>query len=75
MRLTCNTEEADSRIWLHVVKSAGERKLALSPDIDVYHVGLPLVAGTSFDVIIQLSSFSSLELRLLDIKPHYCLWK
>ena len=39
-RLTCNAEESDSRIWLHVLNSAGEKKLVLSPDTDVYNIGL-----------------------------------
>ena len=67
-RLTCNAEESDTRIWLHVVNSAGQKKLILSPDTDVYHVGLPVVAGTTLDVLVRLSPFSSLELRLLDMQ-------
>ena len=67
-RLTCNAEEADTRIWLHVIKSAGEKKLVISADTDVYHVGLPVVAGTSIEVLVQLSSITSLELRLLDMQ-------
>ena len=67
-RLTCNAEESDTRIWLHVVKSTGERKLVISPDTDVYHIGLPFVAGTNINVIVQLSSIASLELRLLDMQ-------
>jgi hypothetical protein len=51
-----------------VVKSAGKRKLVISPDTDVYHIGLPFVAGTNIIVIVQLSSISSLELRLLDMQ-------
>ena len=35
-----NAEEADTRIWLHVKHSAGNRKLIFSPDNDVYHIGL-----------------------------------
>ena len=41
--LTCNAEESDTRIWLHVVNSIGMKKLVLSPDTDVYHIGLPLL--------------------------------
>lgn len=63
-----NAEESDTRIWLHVVKSAGKRKLVISPDTDVYHIGLLFVAGTNIIVIVQLSSISSLELRLLDMQ-------
>ena len=67
-RLTCNAEESDTRIWLHVVQSAGQRKLVISADTDVYHIGLPFVAGTNINVIVQLSSIASLELRLLDMQ-------
>jgi len=41
--LTCDAEESDTRVWLHVVHSAGTRKLLFSPDTDVYHIGLFLV--------------------------------
>ena len=67
-RLACNAEESDTRIWLHVVNSAGQKKLVLSPDTDVYHIGLPIVAGTGLDVVVRISPFSSLELRLLDMQ-------
>ena len=32
-------EEADTRVWLHVLRSPGTRKLLCSPDTDVYHIG------------------------------------
>ena len=66
--LQSNAEEADTRIWLHVKSSAGRRKLVLSPDTDVYHIGLPIIAQTDLEVIVRLSSFSSLEHRLLDMQ-------
>ena len=62
--LTSNAGESDSRIWLHVLNSGGTKKLLLSPDTDVYHIGLPIVA---LDVIVRLSPFSSLEQRLLNL--------
>ena len=40
--LACNAEEADTRVWLHVVQSAGTRKLLVSPDTDVYHAPVQL---------------------------------
>ena len=43
--LYCNAEESDTRIW----NSAGTKKLVLSPDTDVYHIGLPTVAGTDLE--------------------------
>ena len=66
--LLCNTEESDTRIWLHVVNSAGTRKLVLSPDTDVYHIGLPIIAGTNLECIVRLSSFNSIEHKFLDIQ-------
>ena len=62
--LQCNAEESDTRIWLHT----WQQKLILSPDTDVYHIGLPVIAQTNLNVIVQLSSFSSIELRLLDLQ-------
>ncbi|XP_064384664.1 uncharacterized protein LOC135333611 [Halichondria panicea] len=66
--LYCNAEESDTRIWLHVINSVGTRKLVLSPDTDVYHVGLPLVAGTQLECNVRLSLFNSTEHRFLDIQ-------
>lgn len=66
-QLTCNAEESDTRIWLHAVTSNGQKIYILSPDTDVYHIGLPIVAETNLNVIVQLSSFSSVELRLLNM--------
>lgn len=66
--LTCNAEESDTRIWLNVTHSHGQRKLVLSPDTDVYHVGLPFIAGSSLKVIIKLSPLTSLEQRFLDMQ-------
>ena len=66
--LKCNAEETDTRVWLHVVHSAGQKKLVLSPDTDVYHIGLPYIAGSNLDVMVKLSPLSSLQLRLLDMQ-------
>ena len=67
-RLVCNAEETDYRIWLHVLNSAGEKKLVLSPDTDVYHIGLPQIVGTNLDVIVQLNQFNCKELRVLHMQ-------
>ena len=48
--LTSDAEESDTRVWLHVVHSAGTRKLLFSPDTDVYHIGLPLLNPYLYDV-------------------------
>lgn len=64
-QLTSNAEESDTRIWLHVLHSGGTRKLVLSSNTDVYHIGLRVIAKTELDVIVRLSPFSSIEQRLL----------
>ena len=65
--LTSDAEESDTRVWLHVVHSAGTRKLLFSPDTDVYHIGLPLLNPYLYDVYVQLSPITSPELRLLHL--------
>ena len=40
---TCNAEETDTLIWAHVNQSTSSKILILSPDTDVYHIGLPLI--------------------------------
>ena len=67
-QLTCNAEESDTRIWLHVINSIGLKKLVLSPDTDVYHIGLLIVAGSSFEVVVKLSPFTALENKYLDMQ-------
>ena len=66
--LSCNADESDTRIWLHALHSPGTRKLVLSPDTDVYHIGLPVIAHTHLDVLVRLSNFSSIEQRFLDLQ-------
>ena len=67
-QLIRNTEESDTRIWLHVINSSGQKKLVLSTDTDVYRVSLPIVAGSSLEVMVKLSPFTSLENRYLDMQ-------
>ena len=66
--LYCNAEESNTQIWLHTIHSYGTKKLILSLDTDVYHIGLPVTATTDLDVLVQLSFFTSVELSLLDIQ-------
>lgn len=37
-----NAEETDTRLWLHVKQTRHARVLVLSPDTDVYVIGIPL---------------------------------
>ena len=66
--LSCNAEESDSRIWLHVLNSTGNNKLVLSPDTDVYLIGLPIVGRSGLDVMVRLSAYNSLQHRYLDMQ-------
>ena len=66
--LSCGAEEADTRVWLHVLRSPGTRKLVCSPDTDVYHIGLPLMCNQPLDVFVRISVFSSQEHRYLSLK-------
>ena len=61
-----NTEETDTRIWLHVLNSTAQRIFILSPDTDTYHISLPLLPPGK-EVIIQLSSPGARELSLLHV--------
>ena len=65
--LNCTAEEADTRVWLHTLRSPGSKKLLYSPDTDVYHIGLPLLQKYPSDVFIQLSPVSSPERKLLHL--------
>lgn len=51
--LTCNADEADLRIWLHVGKCQGKKLLVYSPDTDVLHIALLMVNPLTMDVYIQ----------------------
>ena len=66
--LTSNGEETDTRLWLHVKHSAGLNKLVLSPDTDVYHIGLLLVANTGLKVLVKISPIGSKQTWFLDIQ-------
>ena len=65
LTLVCDAEESDTRVWLHVLRSSGRKKLLHSPDTDVYHIGLTLIDPSIDDVYVQLSNMSSPEIRLL----------
>ena len=64
---TCSAEETDTRLWLHVRNTQYNNVLILSPDTDVYNVGLPHQCIKEKDVIVQVSTYSAQELRLLNL--------
>ena len=65
-RYSSNVDESDTRIWLHAKFCMGSKTFILSPDTDVYHIGLPLLSSTD-EVIAQLSRPSDKELNLLNL--------
>ena len=67
-QLFSDAEESDTRIWIHALNASDTTILILSPDTDVYHIGIPLVAHTNLDIIVQLSKFNNRELRLVNMK-------
>ncbi len=65
-KYACNAEEADTRLWLHVKNTDHHRVLVITPDTDVYMIGLGLQgSGQTKDVIAQVSPYSSRELTFL----------
>ncbi len=57
-RLTCNMEEADTRVWLHCKYAVGTKKLIYSPDTDTYHVGMGLLQDsrlTECEIHVQIN--------------------
>ena len=65
--LECDAEESNTRVWLHVLRSSGHKKLLYSADTNVYHIGLTLIDLSLYDVYVQLSNISSPELRLVHL--------
>ena len=65
--LQYDSDESDTRIWIHAEHSTGTKRYILSPDTDVYHIiGLPLISSTE-EIIIRLSRPSDKELNLLNL--------
>ena len=64
---SCNTEETDMRIWLHAEKTSCSRVLIVSPDTDVYFIGMPLPCTIEKDIMIRISKVTSKEIRLLHL--------
>lgn len=58
--------ESDTRLWLHAKHSAGPKKFILSPDTDVYHIGMPLISADE-RIMVQLNRPSDKETKILDL--------
>ena len=64
---TCNGEETDTRLWLHAKQTVCSRILIISPDTDVYHIGLPLRCTTDKQITVQVSAVSSRQIKLVNL--------
>lgn len=62
-----DAEETDTRIWLHARKTRYNRVLIVSPDTDVYMIGLALPSATAKDIIVQVSTYNARELKYLHL--------
>ena len=59
-----NAEETDTRIWLHVSRTSLRRIYIVSPDTDVYHIGLPFDHGNK-EILIEVNVTGSTQKRIL----------
>ena len=57
--LQCNAEEADTRLWLHAIKSERCKMLVFSPDTDTLFIGQGMVNVLTMDVVIQVGKGAS----------------
>lgn len=62
---TCNAEETDTRIWLHARKTRYNKIFLVSPDTDVYHIGLPFC--TDKDILVKVSPLHTKEQKILNL--------
>ena len=51
----------------YVLKSECTLILVVSPDTDVYHIGLPLVTNSGKDIAVQVSAINSKEVRFVNL--------
>jgi hypothetical protein len=64
-----NAEEADIRIWKHAIASDAQNILIVSPDTDVYNIGLPVATHivNQKNIAVQISMPSSHEKTFVNI--------
>ena len=66
--LSSNANEGDVRVWLHCIHAAGRNELIVSPDTDVYHIGLTVPFDReNSSIITQLSKPSQQESKYIDM--------
>ena len=62
-----NSEETDTRVWRHVQQTTSSKCLVVSPDTDVYMIGLPLYHGENKDIIVQINPYNKREVQYLHL--------
>ena len=67
-------EETDTRLWFHVKKNNCTKVLIMSPDTDIYNIGLPLPSISNKNIVVQLNPYSSKELKYLDLTAFLEVW-
>ena len=65
---SCNAMETDTRLWLHAKNTRQNKILVISPDTNVYHIGLPLLCSKGKEVVVQLNEISNRQLKFLSLK-------
>ena len=63
---TCNAEETDTRLWLHCRHTECRKILILSPDTDIYHIGLPLIHREN-NIMVRINMYNSRDLCYLHL--------
>ena len=63
---TCNAEETDTRLWLHCRHTECRKILILSPDTDIYHIGLPLIHREN-NIMVLINMYNSRDLCYLHL--------
>ena len=61
--LTNNSEETDTGVWRHVQQTTSSKCLVVSPDTDVYMIGLPFYHGENKDIIVQINPYYKREVQ------------
>ncbi len=62
-----NAEETDTRVWVHVRNTHAANILVMSPDTDIYHMGLTLSHAHGKEIMVQLNTYNSKELVYLHL--------
>ena len=62
-------EKTDTRVWRHVQQTTGSKCLVVSPDTDVYMIGLLLYHGENKDIIVQINPYNKREVQYNHSSP------